>query len=201
MGDSKFSGWGATRPMGMIMHSLTDWNSRKGYGISPPRMRKNGCSWRIHSNFSQIRSVGVPESIYVKTGDEIWLYLRRYADGEIKYSVCNAPANLPVSELDRAATLRWPIEQCFEEWKSNLWMGDYECRSYRGWVCHMLFVMISHLFATQIRESFKKSNSIDYANGNKTHAWRSCICHNWHEKHCNLSYTQKPPCISVSPKN
>ena len=94
-----------------------------------------------------------------KAGDEIWLYLRKYADGEVKYFVCNAPADLPVSELDRAATLRWPIEQCFEECKSNLGMGHYECRSYRGWVRHMLFVMIAHLFATQMRESFKKKQS------------------------------------------
>lgn len=60
---------------------------------------------------------------YVKPGDEIWLYLRKYAGDEIKYFVSNAPADLPVGELDRAATLRWPIEQCFEECKSNLGMG------------------------------------------------------------------------------
>lgn len=93
---------------------------------------------------------------YVKSGVEIWLYLRKYADEEIKYFICNAPANLPIAELDRAATLRWPIEQCFEECKSNLGMGHYECRSYQGWNRHMLFVMIAHLFATQIRETFKK---------------------------------------------
>ena len=79
---------------------------------------------------------------YVKPGEEIWLYLRKYADDEIKYFVCNAPADIPINELDRAATLRWPIEQCFEECKSNLGMGHYECRSYQGWNRHMLFVMI-----------------------------------------------------------
>jgi len=42
---------------------------------------------------------------YVKPGEEIWLYLRKYADDEIKYFVSNAPADLPVGELDRAATL------------------------------------------------------------------------------------------------
>ena len=94
---------------------------------------------------------------YVKPGDEIWLYLRKYAGDEIKYFICNAPADLPVGELDRAATLRWPIEPCFEECKSNLGMGDYECRSYQGWNRHMRFVMIPHLFATQIREIFKKA--------------------------------------------
>lgn len=74
---------------------------------------------------------------YVNPGSEIWLYLRKYADGEIKYFVSNAPADLPVQELDRAATLRWQIEQYFEECKSNLGMGDYECHSYQGWKRHM----------------------------------------------------------------
>ncbi len=64
---------------------------------------------------------------YVKPGSEIWLYLRKYADGEIKYFVSNAPGRLSVQELDRAAALRWSIEQCFEECKSNLGMGHYEC--------------------------------------------------------------------------
>ena len=57
-------------------------------------------------------------------------------------------------------------------------MGDYECRSYQGWNRHMLFVMIIHLFATQIRESFKKSNPIDDADGNQTDAWDNCIYSN-----------------------
>lgn len=96
---------------------------------------------------------------YVKAGEEIWLYLRKYADGEIKYFVSNAPGELPVHELDRAATLKWPIEQCFEECKSSLGMGHYECRSYQGWKRHMLFVMIAHLFASSIREIFKKKQS------------------------------------------
>lgn len=140
----------------------------------------------------------------MKPGDEIWLYLRKYADEEIKYFVCNAPADLPVEELDRAATLRWPIEQCFEECKSNLGMADYECRSYQGWVRHMLFVMITHLFATQIREMFKKKQSlilVDNADGNKTNAWDNRIYSNGYENNCKLPYTQEPYCISITSKN
>ena len=56
--------------------------------------------------------------------------------------------------------------------------GDYECRSYQGWNRHMLFVMITLLFATQIREIFKKSNPVDNADGNQTHAWDNCIYRN-----------------------
>lgn len=96
---------------------------------------------------------------YVKPGAAIWLYLRKYADGSIKYFVSNAPEDLSVKELDDAATLRWPIEQCFEECKGNLGMGDYECRSYPGWKRHMLFVMIAHLFTIQIRKILKKKQS------------------------------------------
>ena len=74
---------------------------------------------------------------YIKPGEKIWLYLRRYEDGTIKYFVSNAPEDTSIEELDRAATLRWPIEQCFEECKSYLGMSHYESRSYEGWMRHM----------------------------------------------------------------
>lgn len=96
---------------------------------------------------------------YVEPGPEIWLYLRKYEDGRIKYFVSNAPGEIEPEELDRAATLRWPIEQSFEECKSYLGMGHYECRSYTGWKRHMQFVMIAHLFTTQIKALVKKKGS------------------------------------------
>jgi hypothetical protein len=70
--------------------------------------------------------------------------IRRYNDGRIKYSLCNAPVDTPLETLHRVATMRWPIEQCFEECKSYLGMGHCETRSYRAWYRHMLFVMIAH---------------------------------------------------------
>ena len=97
---------------------------------------------------------------YLKPGKEVWLYIRKYEDGTIKYFVSDAPEDIPCAELDRAATLRWPIEQCFEECKSYLGMTHYEGRSYPGWKRHILFVMIAHLFTTQIREIVKKRGSL-----------------------------------------
>ena len=97
---------------------------------------------------------------YLKPGKEVWLYIRKYEDGTIKYFVSNAPQDTPCAELDRAATLRWPIEQCFEECKSYLGMTHYEGCSYPGWKRHILFVMIAHLFTTQIREIVKKRGSL-----------------------------------------
>jgi SRSO17 transposase len=90
---------------------------------------------------------------------EIWCYIRRYQNGDTKYFLTNAPADIPADELHEAATLRWPIEQCFEECKSFLGMADFEGRSYRGFLRHLLFVMIAHFFGTSLRLELKKTVS------------------------------------------
>ena len=90
-------------------------------------------------------------------GADIWLYIRRHSDGELKYYVSNAPVDTPTSALDRATTLRWPIEQCFQECKGFLGMADYECRTLTGWNRHMLFVMIAQLFLRLLQLELKKT--------------------------------------------
>jgi SRSO17 transposase len=88
--------------------------------------------------------------------DGVWLYIRRYSNGDTKYFLTNAPESIPPQELHEAATLRWPIEQCFEECKSHLGMADFEGRSYNGFMRHLLFVMIAHFFSTSLRLNLKK---------------------------------------------
>jgi SRSO17 transposase len=106
-----------------------------------------------------------PYGNYMAPKETVWLYIRRYANGRIKYSLCNAPGETSMEVLNRVATMRWPIEQCFEECKSHLGMGHYEARSYRAWHRHMLFVMMAHLFTQMLRIRFKKNGSIDHADG------------------------------------
>ena len=91
------------------------------------------------------------------THDEVWLYIRRYENGDTKFFLTNAPENTAAHELHEAATLRWPIEQCFEECKSHLGMADFEGRSYNGFLRHLLFVMIAHFFGTALRLTLKKT--------------------------------------------
>lgn len=90
-------------------------------------------------------------------GRDVWLYIRRFRDGKLKFSLSNAPADLPKEELHRAATLRWPIEQCFQETKSYLGMGHCEARSWKAFHRHIMFVMIAHLFILEVRRHFKKN--------------------------------------------
>ena len=94
-----------------------------------------------------------------KDADELWLYIRKYEDGTIKYAFTNAPADIDICELHHAATLRWPIEQSFQECKSFLGMGHYETRSYLGWHRHMLLVMVAHLFVVEVRYQFQKKTN------------------------------------------
>ncbi len=96
---------------------------------------------------------------------EVWLYIRAYENGRIKYSFSNAPADMGVEELNKAAMMRWPIEQCFEECKSYLGMKDYETRSWNAWHRHMLYVFIAHLFVTELRMRFKKNINFNNATG------------------------------------
>jgi SRSO17 transposase len=92
---------------------------------------------------------------------ECWLYIRKYADGKTKYSLSNAPKDTPIETLNRVAIMRWPIEQCFEEGKSDLGMDHYEHRSWPAWHRHMLFVFLAQLFLLEVRMMFKKnSNSV-----------------------------------------
>jgi len=102
-------------------------------------------------------------------GSEIWVYIRKHEDGTIKYFISNKPAHTEIAELDRLATARWSIEQCFQECKSYLGMAHYETRSYQAWHRHMLFVMIAHLFVTILRGFLKNICKSYYADGSLHH--------------------------------
>jgi SRSO17 transposase len=91
----------------------------------------------------------------------VWLFLRRTEDGQLKYAFSNAPADTPLAALCRAATLRWPIEQCFQDGKGQVGMDHYEHRSWPAWHRHMLYVCLALHFLLRLRLRFKKNPSPD----------------------------------------
>lgn len=86
-----------------------------------------------------------------------WLFLRRTEDGQIKYALSNAPEDTPLCDLCEAATLRWPIEQCFQDGKSQVGMNHYEHRSWPAWHRHMIYVFLALHFLLRLRIRFKKN--------------------------------------------
>lgn len=115
-----------------------------------------GAKGPVHTLVKCCRVVEVQDD---RDGEELWLYIRKYEDGRIKYALCNAPADTDIHELHHAAMLRWPIEQSFQECKGFLGMSHYETRSYKGWHRHMLLVMVAHLFVLEVRHQFKKKTT------------------------------------------
>jgi len=85
---------------------------------------------------------------------ELWLYIRKNKNNDIRYALSNAPGTLEMIELNLAGEMRWSIESSFKECKTNLGLDEYETRSYQGWHRHMLLVMVAHQFVNQVRDLF-----------------------------------------------
>jgi len=94
----------------------------------------------------------------------VWLVIKRTlgANPTYSYYISNAPASTPLRLFVWLSGVRWAIEQCFEETKTELGMAHYEVRKYPSWHHHMLTSMLAHFFLwhLQIRLG-KKSPSAD----------------------------------------
>jgi SRSO17 transposase len=77
---------------------------------------------------------------------ELILLIRKDADGTIKYSLCNAPADVTLKELAYQQSKRYFIERNFQDCKQELGLDDYQCRSEIAWQRHMSLCMLAMLF-------------------------------------------------------
>jgi SRSO17 transposase len=95
----------------------------------------------------------------------LWLLIRRTLDDEPKYSffISNASTSTRLKTLVWLSGLRWAIEQCFEETKSELGMDHYEVRKFTGWHHHMLTCMLSHFFLWHMKIRLGKKSTVYYA--------------------------------------
>jgi len=114
-----------------------------------------GAKGMIRARIARIRIVtsraGLPR-------EDLWLFVRKsLTDGQVRYALSNASEDIPLQELIRVSMLRWPIEQCFQEGKSELGMDHYEHRSWDAWHRHMTFVFVAQLFLLRIRHRLKKA--------------------------------------------
>jgi SRSO17 transposase len=63
----------------------------------------------------------------------------------------NAPVSTSLRTFVWLSGLRWAVEQCFEEGKTELGMDHYEVRKYAGWHHHMLLTMLAHFFLWHLK--------------------------------------------------
>jgi SRSO17 transposase len=91
----------------------------------------------------------------------VWLVIKRTlgADPVYSYAISNAPASTPLRTLVWLSGVRWAIEQCCEEGKTELGMAHYEVRKYPGWHHHMLTTMLAHFFLWHLTLHVGKKSS------------------------------------------
>ena len=94
----------------------------------------------------------------------VWLIIRRNIDEQpvYKYFLSNAPVSTKLSLFVWLSGLRWAIEQCFEETKSELGMDHYEVRKFTGWHHHILTCMLAHFFLWHLKIRLGKKSTIYY---------------------------------------
>ncbi len=95
----------------------------------------------------------------------VWLLIRRTLGDEPKYSffISNASSSTRLKTLVWLSGLRWAIEQCFEETKTELGMDHYEVRKFPGWHHHILTCMMAHFFLWHLKIRMGKRSIVYYA--------------------------------------
>jgi SRSO17 transposase len=94
----------------------------------------------------------------------VWLVLKRTVGAEplYWYYISNAPLSTRLPTFVWLSSVRWAIEQCFEEAKTELGMDHYEVRKHPGWHHHMLICMLAHFFLWHVKIRLgEKSTGLD----------------------------------------
>jgi SRSO17 transposase len=94
----------------------------------------------------------------------MWLIVRRTLGENPTYSyfLSNARASARLPVFVWLSGLRWAIEQCFEETKTELGMDHYEVRKFPGWHHHMLTCMLAHFFLWHLKIRLGKKSRVHY---------------------------------------
>jgi SRSO17 transposase len=94
----------------------------------------------------------------------VWLVMKRTI-GEHPaywYYISNAPVSSRLPLFVWLSGMRWAIDQCFEETKSELGMDQYEIRKYRGWHHHILTCILAHFFLWHVQIRLGKKSPSAY---------------------------------------
>jgi SRSO17 transposase len=94
-----------------------------------------------------------------------WLLIRRTLGDDPQYSffISNASSSTRLKTLVWLSGLRWAIEQCLEETKTELGMDHYEVRKFPGWQHHMLTCMLAHFFLWHLKIRMGEKSTVYYA--------------------------------------
>jgi len=125
------------------------------------RKVSEGTKGPIEYEFTKRRIVLSGEGLPKKT---VWVVIRRTLGEEPEYSyyISNAPDSTRLKLFVWLSGLRWSIEQCFRETKTELGMDQYEVRKFPGWHHHILTCMLGHYFLWHLKIRLGKKSTSYY---------------------------------------
>lgn len=132
----------------------------------------------------------------------VWLVIKRTHSPEptYAYAISHAPASIPFRTLVWLSGIRWAVEQCFEEGKTELGMAHYEVRKYAGWQHHMWLTMLAHFFLWHLKGRLgEKSASADRIAAPPVMRRRvtpACVYDGGEPRLCGLGPTAQSPSVS-----
>lgn len=92
---------------------------------------------------------------------EEWLFLRREDDGSCSYSLSNAPANTPLTQLARWRSWRYFAERIFQDEKSETGWDELQARKYRAWVHHTALTALALWFVAETKLDWAQAHPRD----------------------------------------
>jgi SRSO17 transposase len=125
------------------------------------RKVSEGTKGPIEYEFTKRQVMLCKESLPYKT---VWLVMKRTISEKhvYYYYISNAPVSTRLRTFVWLSGMRWAIEQCFEETKTELGMDHYEIRKYPGWHHHMLTCMLAHFFLWHMKIRLGKKSPSAY---------------------------------------
>ncbi|MDQ7026781.1 MAG: transposase [Anaerolineae bacterium] len=106
----------------------------------------------------QARRIQMPND---EVGEQWLLIQRSLSDSpQYRFYLSNAPDDASLLDLVAVALSRRPIEELFEEAKSEVGMTDYEVRHWHSWHRHMSLVMLAHTYLKLIQYQQREKKSI-----------------------------------------
>ncbi len=126
------------------------------------RKVSEGTKGPIEYEFTRMRIILAKDGLPWK---DVWLIIKRSLGDKPEYSyyISNAPLGTRLKTFVWLSGVRWAIEQCFEETKTELGMDHYEVRKLPGWQHHMLTCMLAHFFLWHMKIRLGKKSTSYYA--------------------------------------
>lgn len=117
----------------------------------------------LHSRFARVRVRAAHEN---KVRPEEWLLIEwpEHAVEPAQFWLATFPESMPFADLVRHAKARWRIERDYQELKSEIGLGHYEGRNWRGFHHHASLCIAAYGFLVMEGLDSKKKSALNYKN-------------------------------------